>query len=83
VCTVNNRRFDADTEFPVELDFTAIVTFENTAPVLPEDEMIYAVMEQANFETYIQEFVWRSPPEGSIFYDVQRVVYFKREGPGV
>jgi hypothetical protein len=75
--------FDADAELPVELDFTAIVTFENTAPILPEGETIYRVMEGANYEPYIQEFVWSSPPEGSIFFDVQRTVYLRREGPGI
>ena len=81
--TVNNWTFDPNDEdnLPVELDFTGIVTFRPNVTAIPGLDVLFGVMEDANYARYIMEFVWTSPPTpGNLFFDVERTVFTAAAG---
>lgn len=71
--------FDANANFPVNLDFDANVVFQGTDASAPTAGEVFASMQAADLQNYIQNYVWNSEPRGtSLFFDTQRSEYGAR-----
>lgn len=70
--------FNAGNDLPVLIDFDANAFFTD-GTTIPTAAEVFSVLEDANYETYIQEYVWNSAPVGtSIFFETQEVAYNAR-----
>jgi hypothetical protein len=58
---------------PIAISYTLIISFQNAGSV-PEVEEMYAVMNDADFEEYIENYVWNLPGD-SMFFDTQRISF--------
>lgn len=73
--------YDPTGALPVILDFDASVVFSADSNGSPTAAQVFAVMEAANYESYITGYVWASTPVGtSLFFDTQRVAFAARGG---
>jgi hypothetical protein len=79
--SVNDATYNETSETPITVDFDAIVNFLPTAAALPGVRDFLMDMEAADYEDYIQNYVWNSEPfQTSIFFDTMRVVFRAKEG---
>jgi hypothetical protein len=61
--------------YPVRIDFDAVVEFAPGVPTPSRDEA-FTAMQSSDLNAYIQQYVWESEPVmQSLFYDTQRVRY--------
>lgn len=80
-CTVKNSTYDAEAMMPVMINFDAQIGFAegSTSPSLVD---LFRLMEDADYQDYITNYVWVAQPEGSIFVEVNRAVFRAALTPG-
>lgn len=73
--SINDVSLVTGDDYPVIVSFELVAHFHNAADV-PEVEELYEVMGDANFEEYIEFYVWSAVASAdSLFFDTQRVVF--------
>ena len=79
-----DETFNAAANLPVILDFDAQVSFSTSDANSPSEAEVFELMEDLtgvfDYEFYIMNYVWSSEPEGTLFFDVQRVAFAARGG---
>ncbi|CAB9507302.1 Rhs element vgr protein [Seminavis robusta] len=59
--------YDETETMPVIVDFDLVATFDASDDDTPSEETILLVMNAANYQNYVRNFVWQAEPEGTIF----------------
>lgn len=72
--------FNAGNNLPIKIDFDANAFF--TGENAPTPAEVFAVLEGADYQNYITNYVWMSQPQGTIFFETQEVAYNARVSSG-
>jgi hypothetical protein len=66
---------------PVIIDWDAAVVFSTNSNSSPSEDEVFDVIEAADYQGYIMNYVWGAVPVGtSLFFDTQRVAFAARGG---
>ena len=66
---------------PVTVTFAARAKFCDNTPISPDWLYGSLQLNQAEMKHYLEDFIWRTPPEGqSLFYDVDAMTFEGKEG---
>ena len=71
---MKNSTYTAEAELPVVLNFDSNIVFA-PGTAIPARDAVLRLMEGADYESYIMNYVWMSDPEGTIFFEVQQAVF--------
>lgn len=75
--------FNAGNDLPIRIDFDANAFFTDGTDI-PSAQDVFAVLEGADYQNYITNYVWNSEPVGStIFFETQEVAYEARVTTGL
>ncbi|CAB9524284.1 expressed unknown protein [Seminavis robusta] len=66
-------RFEETADLPYQIDADVTAKFRSEDRItLPSTLDAFDFMQAANYQDYIQNYVWNTTPQGGIFFDTQR-----------